>query len=99
MITQQLLILYIIWFIRIQDINQIKNILQSNIIGKNSPSNTKNSDVLNVNPLTTKQNQKSPTSDINKSLSSDAMREYTCDKCGKPFLTRDDLHVHQNFEE
>jgi hypothetical protein len=81
-----------------KDINQIKNILQSNIIAKNSPSRTKNSDELNVNPLTTKQNQKTPTSENNESLSSDAMREYTCDKCGKSFLTRDDLHVHQKFE-
>ena len=52
-----------------KDIHQIKNILQSNIIAKNSPSRTKNSDELNVNPLTTKQNQKSPTSDSNESLS------------------------------
>ena len=81
-----------------KDINQVKNILQSNIIAKNSPSKTKNSDELNVNPLTTKQNQKSPASENNESLSSDAMREYTCDKCGKSFLTREDLHVHQKFE-
>jgi hypothetical protein len=81
-----------------KDINQVKNILQSNIIAKNSPSKTKNSDELNVNPLTTKQNQKSPASENNESLSSDAMREYTCDKCGKSFLTREELHVHQKFE-
>ena len=81
-----------------KDINQVKNILQSNIIAKNSPSKTKNSDELNVNPLTTKQNQKSPASENNESLSSDAMREYTCDKCDKSFLTREDLHVHQKFE-
>ena len=80
-----------------KDINQIKNILQSNFLAKNSPSRTKNSDELNVNLLTTKQNQKSPISDNNESLSSDAMREYTCDKCGKSFLTRDYLHVHQKF--
>jgi hypothetical protein len=81
-----------------KDINQIKNLLQSNIIAKNSPSRTKNPDELNVNPIITKQNQKSPTSDSNELLSSDVMREYTCDKCGKSFLTRDELHVHQNFE-
>lgn len=81
-----------------KDINQIKNLLQSNIIAKNSPSSTKNPDELNVNPLTTKQNQNSPTSDSNESLSSDAMREYTCNRCGKSFLTRDELHVHQKFE-
>jgi hypothetical protein len=81
-----------------KDINQIKNLLQSNIIAKNSPSRTKNPDELNVNPIITKENQKSPTSDSNESLSSDVMREYTCDKCGKSFLTRDELHVHQNFE-
>jgi len=81
-----------------KDIHQIKNILQSNIIAKDSPSRTKNSDELNVNPLTTKQNQKSITSDSKELLSNDAMREYTCDKCGKSFLTRDDLHVHQKFE-
>ena len=80
------------------DINQIKNILQSNIIAKNSPTRTTNSDDLYVNPITTKQNQKSPASENNESLSSDAMREYTCDKCGKSFLTRDDLHIHKEFE-
>jgi DNA-directed RNA polymerase subunit RPC12/RpoP len=26
------------------------------------------------------------------------MREYTCNKCGKSFLTREHLHVHQKFE-
>jgi hypothetical protein len=80
------------------NIEQIRNIFQSNIPAKNSPSRTKNSEELNVNPLTTKQNQKSPTSDNNDSLSNDAMQEYTCNKCGKSFLTREDLHKHQKFE-
>ena len=31
-------------------------------------------------------------------LSSDSMREYTCNKCGKPFFTREDLRIHQEFE-
>jgi hypothetical protein len=81
-----------------KDIKQVKNIIQSNIIAKNSPSRTKNPDELNVNPLTTKENQKSPASDKNESISCDTMREYTCDKCGKSFLTREDLHIHQKFE-
>ena len=81
-----------------KNIEQIRNIFQDNIPAKNSPSRTKNSEELNVNPLTTKQNQKSPTSDNNDSLSNDAMKEYICNRCGKSFLTRDDLHVHQKFE-
>jgi hypothetical protein len=81
-----------------KNIEQIRNIFQSNIPAKNSPSRTKNSEELNVNPLTTKQNQKSPTSDNNDSLSNEAMQEYICNKCGKSFLTREDLHIHQKFE-
>jgi hypothetical protein len=81
-----------------KNIEQIRNIFQANIPAKNSPSRTKNPEELNVNPLTTKPNQKSPTSDNNDSLSNDAIQEYTCNKCGKPFLTREDLHKHQKFE-
>jgi hypothetical protein len=81
-----------------KNIEQIRNIFQANIPAKNSPSRTKNPEDLNVNPLTTKPNQKSPTSDNNDSLSNDAIQEYTCNKCGKPFLTREDLHKHQKFE-
>lgn len=81
-----------------KNIEQIRNIFQSNIPAKNSPSRTKNPAELNVNPLTTKQNQISLKSDRNDSLSDDAMREYICNKCGKSFLTREDLHIHQKFE-
>jgi hypothetical protein len=81
-----------------KNIEQIRNIFQGNIPTKNSPSRTKNPEELNVNPLTTKQNQKTSTSDNNDSFSNDAMQEYTCNKCGKPFLTREDLHKHQKFE-
>ena len=81
-----------------KNIEQIRNIFQGNIPAKNSPSKTKNPEELNVNTLTTKQTQKSPTSNNNDSVSDDTMREYTCNKCGKPFLTRDDLHIHQKFE-
>jgi hypothetical protein len=81
-----------------KNIEQIRNIFQANIPAKNSPSRTKNPEELNVNPLTTKQNQKSPTSNNNESVSDDTMREYICNKCGKPFLTREDLHRHQKFE-
>ena len=81
-----------------KNIEQIRNIFQSNIPAKNSPSRTKNPEELNVNPLITNQNQKSPTSNNNDSVSDDAMREYICNKCGKPFLTREHLHIHQNFE-
>jgi hypothetical protein len=81
-----------------KNIEQIRNIFQSNIPAKNSPSRTKNPEELNVNPLTTKQNQKSPTSDNNDPVSDDAMREYICNKCGKSFLTREHLHIHQKLE-
>jgi len=81
-----------------KNIEQIRNIFQTNIPEKNSPSRTKNPEELNVNPITTKQNQNSPTSDSNDALSSDAMQEYACNVCGKSFLTREELHVHQKFE-
>jgi len=81
-----------------KNIEQIRNIFQGNIPAKNLPSRTKNPEELNVNPITTKQNQKSPTSNNNESVTDDNMREYTCNKCGKPFLTREDLHKHQKFE-
>ena len=81
-----------------KNIEQIRNIFLGNIPAKNSPSRTKNPEELNVNPITTKQNQKSPTSNNNDSVPDDTMREYTCNKCGKPFLTREDLHIHQKFE-
>ena len=81
-----------------KNIEQIRNIFQGNIPAKNSPSRTKNPEELNVNPITTKQNQKSPTSNNNDSVPDNTMREYTCNKCGKPFLTREDLQRHQKFE-
>jgi hypothetical protein len=81
-----------------KNIEQIRNIFQGNIPAKNSPSRTKNPEELNVNPLITNQNQKSPTSNNNDSVSDDAMREYICNKCGKSFLTREHLHIHQKFE-
>jgi hypothetical protein len=40
-----------------KNIEQIRNIFQDNIPAKNSLSRTKNSDEINVNPLTTKQNK------------------------------------------
>ncbi len=82
-----------------KNIEQIRNIFQANIPAKNSPSRTKNPEELNVNPsLTIKPNQKSPKSNNNDSVSDDTMREYICNKCGKSFLTREDLHKHQKFE-
>jgi hypothetical protein len=81
-----------------KNIEHIRNIFQANIPAKNSPSRTKNPEELNVNPLITNQNQKSPTSNNNDSVSDDAMREYICNKCGKSFLTREHLHIHQKFE-
>ena len=81
-----------------KNMEQIRNIFLGNIPAKNSPSRTKSTEELNVNPLTTKPNQKSPTSDNNESVSDDTMREYICNKCGKSFLTREDLHIHEKFE-
>jgi hypothetical protein len=81
-----------------KNMEQIRNIFFGNIPAKNSPSRTKSTEELNVNPLTTKPNQKSPTSDNNESVSDDTMREYICNKCGKSFLTREDLHIHEKFE-
>jgi hypothetical protein len=81
-----------------KNIEQIRNIFLGNIPAKNSPSRTKSAEELNVNPLTTKPNQKSPKSDNNESISDDTMREYICNKCGKSFLTGEDLHIHQKFE-
>lgn len=81
-----------------KNIEQIRNIFLGNIPAKNSPSRTKSAEDLNVNPLTSKSNQKSPTSDNNEYISDDTMREYICSKCGKSFLTREDLHIHQKFE-
>ena len=79
-----------------KDIIHIKNILQSNIPAKNSPSNTKNPDELNVNPISREKNL--ATDEKNDSISNDSMRQYVCNKCGKPFLTREDLSIHQDFE-
>jgi hypothetical protein len=79
-----------------KDIIHIKNILQSNIPAKNSPSKTKNPDELNVNPFPREKDL--ATSKQNDSISNDSMRHYVCNKCGKPFLTREDLSIHQAFE-
>lgn len=79
-----------------KDIIHIKNILQSNIPAKNSPSKTKNPDELNVNPISREKNL--ATDEKNDSISNDSMRQYVCNKCGKPFLTREDLSIHQDFE-
>jgi hypothetical protein len=74
-----------------KDITHIKNIIQSNIPAKNSPSKTKNPHELNVNPITSEKN-------ITPDEKNDSMRQYICNTCGKPFLTREDLSIHQNFE-
>ncbi|MGI9012287.1 MAG: hypothetical protein ACR2F1_14040 [Nitrososphaeraceae archaeon] len=74
-----------------KDLIHIKNILQSNIPAKNSPSKTKNPDELNVNPLSREKN-------LATDEKNDSMRQYICNKCGKPFLTREDLNIHQDFE-
>lgn len=79
-----------------KDIIHIKNILQSNIPAKNSPSKTKNPDELNVNPISREKNL--ATYEKNDPISNDSMRQYVCNKCGKPFLTREDLSIHQDFE-
>jgi len=57
-----------------KDIIHIKNILQSNIPAKNSPSKTKNPDELNVNPISREKNL--ATDEKNDSISNDSMREY-----------------------
>jgi hypothetical protein len=79
-----------------KDSIHIKNILQSNIPAKNSPSKTKNPDELNVNPLSKEKNL--AIDEKNDSISNDSMRQFICNKCGKPFLTREDLNIHRNFE-
>jgi hypothetical protein len=73
-----------------KDIIHIKNILQSNIPAKNSPSKTKNHPFPLERDLST--------GNQNDSISNDSMRHYVCNKCGKPFLTREDLSIHQAFE-
>ena len=79
-----------------KDITYIKNVIETNIPAKNSAHNTKNPDKLNVNPISTKQKL----SDLKEKdpNESDSMREYICNKCGKPFFTREDLRIHQDFE-
>ena len=79
-----------------KDITHIKNIIQSNIPAKNSPSKTKNPHELNVNPITSEKNL--TPDEKNDSISNNSMRQYICNTCGKPFLTREDLSIHQNFE-
>jgi hypothetical protein len=51
---------------------------------------------LNVNPISREKNL--ATDEKNDSISNDSMRQYVCNKCGKPFLTREDLSIHQDFE-
>ena len=79
-----------------KDITHIKNVIETNIPAKNSAHNTKNPDKLNVNPISTKQKL----SDLKEKdpNESDSMREYICNKCGKPFFTREDLRIHKDFE-
>jgi hypothetical protein len=79
-----------------KNMEQIRNIFQGNIPAKNSPSKTKNSDELNVNPLSKEKNL--AIDEKNDSISNDSMRQFICNKCGKPFLTREDLNIHRNFE-
>lgn len=79
-----------------KDIAHIKNVIETNIPSKNSAHNTKNPDKLNVNPISTK--EKLSNLQEKDSSSSDSMREYICNKCGKPFFTREDLRIHQDFE-
>lgn len=73
----------------------IKNIIETNIPAKNSAHNTKNHDELNVNPISTKQKLSNLEKD---SISSDSTQQYICNKYGRPFFTREDLHIHQDFE-
>lgn len=79
-----------------KDISHIKKVIESNVPAKNSAHNTKNPDKLNVNPISTK--QKLSNLEEKDPISSDSMREYICNKCGKPFFTREDLRIHQDFE-
>lgn len=74
-----------------KDIIHIKNNLQSNIPANNSFSKTKNPDELNINPISREEN-------LATDETNDSMRQYICNTCGKPFLTREDLSIHQNFE-
>ena len=79
-----------------KDISHIKKVIETNVPAKNSAHNTKNPDKLNVNPISTK--QKLSNLEEKDPISSDSMREYICNKCGKPFFTREDLRIHQDFE-
>lgn len=84
--------------LEIKNISHIENILKANIPKKNSLYNTKNPDELNVNPLSDDTHEKlSQTEDKNLPPRA-AMHEYTCARCGKSFLTRENLETHQEFE-
>ena len=79
-----------------KDITHIKNVIETNIPEKIQLIIIQTPDKFKVNPISTKQKlsdlkEKDPTS-------SDSMREYICNKCGKPFFTREDLRIHQDFE-
>lgn len=86
--------------LKLENIEQIKNIILSNTKPKNTFNQLKKPSEINVNPLSNKNpNQKTSSNKNDKDLvPRSVMKEYTCKKCGKPFLTRDDLKIHREFE-